>query len=421
MTIKQDVNKDIIVGGIYTYFVFSETLWRVFQITGVNSASGETKCEIATFQENFASKPDKNDVATLTLQTPKSDPTLAFCTPNDPPAYSPYHVVTYPAQRMPKSQTLIDVQTPRERPEEFQKSYGMPLGTTRLFEADFQYNWEVLKVISGESITFDAGKTRNLHCDDYDCDKGFTAKCADAGKSLHLRLNCKAALNTQAIKGLEDLRKLSVFCHGTIDLENLAVSFPNLVRLEIISPNKPLITNGSALRRFGAMQNLFIRSFYGFSADDVPPPGDMPDLDCLSLFDTDKDFAEKFTAREDLAYSAVIRLRDKAWLAINVNNPLSDWDSRDAFDPREYKRALAASKKVIRAARALGTKPKAKPDKALNEIKAFIDVLNGLEKSELSTDEREEVYAFLSHEIEHSGGKISQDVLDALFDKYREF
>ena len=189
------------------------------------------------------------------------------------------------------------------------------------------------------------------------------------------------------------------------DLTALVDAHPHLKELRLWGAPGNL-GNFSAVQEFRELTNLSTFDLFGYGADDIPTPEQMPELRWFWMTSLSEDTAKatkqlwKGKPGMDLR---ITKPRKPEWLAQNLDNPFRGWDGAEHIPAAAAKKAASQYRKT----RSQLVKLAAQSDEdaqaqALDAVAAYTQTFNKM--GFIETVERDEIYMAL------------RDILDALPD-----
>ena len=207
------------------------------------------------------------------------------------------------------------------------------------------------------------------------------------------------------------------------DLTGLAAVHPRLKELRLWGA-PGTVRNFSAVRELRELTNLSTYDLFGFGADDIPTPEQMPELCWFWMTSLPEDAAKaakrlwKSKPGMDLW---ITKARKPEWLAQNLDNPFRGWDGEEHIPASAAKKAANQYRKT----RALLMKLAAEPGvdaqaQALDAVAAYTQTFNKM--GFIETEERDEIYMALRGILDAlPGDALQKDTLIEKFDELRDF
>ena len=197
----------------------------------------------------------------------------------------------------------------------------------------------------------------------------------DAGMGCIADIQTQAAFKTywanlQGLHGIE----LKDF-----DLTGLAAVHPHLKELRLWGAPGNL-GNFSAVRGFREMTNLSTFDLFGFGADDIPTPEQMPELRWFwmtSLPETAAKAAKQFWKSKPGMDLRITKPRKPEWLAQNLDNPFRGWDGAEHIPAAAAKKAANQYRKTRSQLMKLAAEPGEDAQaQALDAVTAYTQTFN---------------------------------------------
>ncbi len=116
------------------------------------------------------------------------------------------------------------------------------------------------------------------------------------------------------------------------DLSALIASHPHLKELRGSGARREICKNFSAVREFRELTHLSTFDLFGFGADDIPTPEQMPELRWFwmtSLPETAAKAAKQLWKGKAGMDLRITKPRKPEWLAQNLDNPFRGWDGTE--------------------------------------------------------------------------------------------
>ena len=222
---------------------------------------------------------------------------------------------------------------------------------------------------------------------------------------------------------LPNLRGLHGIELKDFDLTGLAAVHPLLKELRLWGAPGNL-GNFSAVRGFRELTNLSTFDLFGFGADDIPTPDQMPALCWFWMTSLPEEAAKAakrlWKGRPDVDLR-ITKPRKPEWLAQNLDNPFRDWDGAEHIPASAAKKAASQYRKtraqLIKLAEESGEDAQAQ---ALEAVAAYTQTFNKMRFIE--TEERDEIYMALCGILDAlPGDTLQKDALIEKFDELRDF
>ena len=207
------------------------------------------------------------------------------------------------------------------------------------------------------------------------------------------------------------------------DLTGLATVHPHLKELRLWGAPGNL-GNFSAVGGFRELTNLSTFDLFGFGADDIPTPEQMPELRWFwmtSLPETAAKAAKQLWKSKPGIDLRITKPRKPEWLAQNLDNPFRGWDGAEHIPAAAAKKAANQYRKI----RSLLMKLAAEPGEdtqaqALEAVVAYTQTFNKM--GFIETEERDEIYMALRGILDAlPGDTLLKDALIEKFEELRDF
>ena len=180
--------------------------------------------------------------------------------------------------------------------------------------------------------------------------------------------------------------------------------------------------NFSAVEGFRELTNLSTFDLFGFGADDIPTPEQMPELRWFWMTSLSEDTAKatkqlwKGKPGMDLR---ITKPRKPEWLAQNLDNPFRDWDGAEHIPAAAAKRAARQYRKTRSQLMKLASQPGGDAQ-ALEAVAAYTQAFNKM--GFIETEERDEIYMALRGILDAlPDGTLQKDALIEQFEQLRDF
>lgn len=182
------------------------------------------------------------------------------------------------------------------------------------------------------------------------------------------------------------------------------------------------LRNFSAVGGFRELTNLSTFDLFGFGADDIPTPEQMPELRWFwmtSLPETAAKAAKQLWKSKPGMDLRITKPRKPEWLAQNLDNPFRGWDGAEHIPAAAAKKAANQYRKT----RSLLMKLAAEPGgdaQALDAVAAYTQTFNKM--GFIETEERDEIYMALRGILDAlPDGTLQKDALIEKFEELRDF
>ncbi|WP_242773597.1 hypothetical protein [Brevibacillus parabrevis] len=240
--------------------------------------------------------------------------------------------------------------------------------------------------------------------------------------------------------GLPRLSGLHLHQVTELDLLPIVQRFPELQEMRLWG--KPgTISNLDSISQLSKLASFSTYDIFGFSADQFPPPQQLPRLSTLWMTSLPADAAKsiktayKQESKRGLNLS-ITKPRNPEWLANNLTNPFRDWDGRENITAAQAKKAADQYKKTATALTALQKQDSELPKAAdleaalLELVAAYTLAFNKMDRRTgfIETVEREEIYVVLHDLLDSTkqslaaqGLAIDLAPLFERFDQLRDF
>ena len=222
---------------------------------------------------------------------------------------------------------------------------------------------------------------------------------------------------------LPNLRGLHGIGLKDFDLTGLAAVHPHLKELRLWGAPGNL-GNFSAVRGFRELTNLSTFDLFGFGADDIPTPEQMPELRWFwmtSLPETAAKAAKQFWKSKPGMDLRITKPRKPEWLAQNLDNPFRGWDGAEHIPAAAAKKAANQYRKIRSQLMKLAAEPGEDAQaQALDAVTAYTQTFNKM--GFIETEERDEIYMALRGILDAlPGDTLQKDSLIEKFDELRDF
>ena len=246
-----------------------------------------------------------------------------------------------------------------------------------------------------------------------------TIHAPEDGSSLTLQFIGEYCPHTE----LPNLRGLHGIELKDFDLTGLAAVHPHLKELRLWGAPGNL-GNFSAVGGFRELTNLSTFDLFGFGADDIPTPEQMPELRWFwmtSLPETAAKAAKQLWKSKPGMDLWITKARKPEWLAQNLDNPFRGWDGAEHIPAAAAKKAANQYRKtrsqLMKLAAAPGEDAQAQ---ALDAVTAYTQTFNKM--GFIETEERDEIYMALRGILDAlPGDALQKDTLLEQFEQLRDF
>ena len=182
--------------------------------------------------------------------------------------------------------------------------------------------------------------------------------------------------------------------------------------------------NFSTVREFRELKNLSTYDLFGFGADDIPTPDQMPNLNWFWMTSLPEDAskaAKRLWKGKPSMDLRITKPRKPEWLAENLDNPFRDWDGAEHIPASSAKKAANQYRKtralLMKLAAESGEDTQAQ---ALKAVAAYTQTFNQM--GFIETEERDEIYMALRGILDAlPGDMLQKDALIEHFDHVRDF
>jgi hypothetical protein len=223
---------------------------------------------------------------------------------------------------------------------------------------------------------------------------------------------------------LPNLKDLILHNIKELDLSQVPIHYPNLIRLELMG-NPGIIRNVSCIKHLKELERLAIHDLFGFSSVDFPLPIDLPNLQSLWLesIPAEAGRAIKRSCTNKIQDLSITKLRSYEWLQENMNNPLRHWDGKGSVPKPQYKKAVSLWKdawsKIAEAAKEPNTFSESILSIALDYVEGFNKL--DLRSHFIETEEREDIYNAFERILDEMKMKVNRDRIRCLMDNKRSW
>ena len=195
---------------------------------------------------------------------------------------------------------------------------------------------------------------------------------------------------------LKNLNTLHGWKIKKIDIADILNAYPNLEEIRLWG-DLGIIENLSLIKEFKQLKRFTLYDLFGFSANDIPKPEELPHLTWFWLTSIPEDAAKeakklyKKRKIEGLDFQ-VTQSRKDDWITQNLNNPFRHWDGDDHILPSVAKKAANLYKNAHKQMLALKKIDGDVTVQVKEIIGEFITALNKLDKKQnFETTERDDV------------------------------
>ena len=207
------------------------------------------------------------------------------------------------------------------------------------------------------------------------------------------------------------------------DLTGLAAVHPHLKELRLWGAPGNL-GNFSAVGGVRELTNLSTFDLFGFGADDIPTPEQMPELRWFwmtSLPETAAKAAKQLWKSKPGMDLRITKPRKTEWLAQNLDNPFRGWDGAEHIPAAAAKKAANQYRKTRSQLMKLAAEPgEAAQAQALEAVAAYTQTFNKM--GFIETEERDEIYMALRGILDAlPGDTLQKDSLIEKFEELRDF
>ncbi|MFR5494990.1 MAG: hypothetical protein ACLUTR_00850 [Ruminococcus bicirculans (ex Wegman et al. 2014)] len=224
-------------------------------------------------------------------------------------------------------------------------------------------------------------------------------------------------LELPGLRGLHGIR-LKDF-----DLSGLPAAHPHLKELRLWGAPGNL-GHFSAVAQFRELTDLSTFDLFGFGAEDIPTPEQMPSLSWFWMTSLPEDAAKaakrlwKGKPGMDLR---ITKPRKSEWLAQNLDNPFRGWDGAEHIPAASAKKAAGQYRKTRTQLMKLADQPgEDAQTQALEDVAAYTQTFNRM--GFIETEERDEIYMALCGILEAlPDGTLQKDALLEKFEQLRDF
>ena len=203
------------------------------------------------------------------------------------------------------------------------------------------------------------------------------------------------------------------------DLNGISSVHPHLKELRLWGAPGNL-RNFSAVREFRELTDFSTYDLFGFTADDIPTPEQMPALIWFWMTSLPEDaakMAKKLWKGKKGMSLRITKARKPEWLAQNLDNPFRNWDGAEHIPASAAKKAANQYRKTrsefLKLAAA--SDPNAQKQ-ALEAVTSYTQTFNKM--GFIETEERDEIYMALCGILDVLPDGILQKA--ALIEKFEE-
>lgn len=246
------------------------------------------------------------------------------------------------------------------------------------------------------------------------------------GNNLLVGFKEKIMLNI----GCKKLSKIQCYKTEEVDIDEILLSYPDLMSLRLWG--KPgYIRNFNTIKSFNNLETFTLVDMFGFTADDIPKPEEMPKLTWFWMSSLPEEAAKE--ARRLYKKEAkngmdvwIKKARKPEWLAQNLENPFRAWDGQENIPVAMAKKATLQYKKTLNEIKKLifDTADNI-TDELLVIITNYTEAFNKMNKNKgfIETVEREDIYVALCELIDliPNNIEIDKNLIFDLFDSKRDF
>ena len=207
------------------------------------------------------------------------------------------------------------------------------------------------------------------------------------------------------------------------DLSGLAAVHPHLKELRLWGAPGNL-RHFSAVAQFRELTDLSTFDLFGFGADDIPAPEQMPALRWFwmtSLPETAAKAAKQLWKGKAGMDLRITKPRKPEWLAQNLDNPFRGWDGAEHIPAAAAKKAANHYRKTRSQLMKLAAEPGEDAQaQALDAVAAYTQTFNKM--GFIETEERDEIYMALRDILDAlPGDMLQKEALIAKFDELLDF
>ena len=246
------------------------------------------------------------------------------------------------------------------------------------------------------------------------------------GASLRLHLDN----SLPKVLGLKDLGAIHCSNILEIDFAQILNNYPRLRELRLWG--KPgHILNFHKLSEFKELVNFSTVDLFGFTAEDIPKPEDLPQLSMFWMSSLPEDaakVAKKYYKKlQDKGLNLWITKPRKAeWLAQNLDNPFRSWDGQENISTANAKKAASLYRKTRASLIKLLENPN---ENTMTNVEVLIrEYTQGFNKMDkrncfIETIEREDIYSALVEILDLLPEDLGMDKekFIEIFDELKDF
>ena len=248
----------------------------------------------------------------------------------------------------------------------------------------------------------------------------------DHGASLRLQLNS----SLPKALGLKDLGAIHCSNILEIDFAQILNNYPRLRELRLWG--KPgHILNFHKLSEFKELVMFSTVDLFGFTAEDIPKPEDLPRLSMFWMSSLPEEVAKVakkyYKKQQDKGLNLWITKPRKAeWLAQNLDNPFRSWDGQENISTANAKKAASLYRKTRASVRKLLENPNEDTMKHIEDlIREYTQGFNKMDKRNcfIETIEREDIYDALVEILDLLPEDLEMDKekFIEIFDELKDF
>lgn len=255
-----------------------------------------------------------------------------------------------------------------------------------------------------------------------------TKNCKISAAENGARLLLTANKTIPKVQGLERLENLHCSGISELDIAEITAAYPRLRELRLWG--KPgTLSNFAMMSKFTKLEGLTTNDLFGFSAEDIPVPERLPNLNWFWMSSLPEDAAKR--AKQLYKKKAGLNLwiqkpRKPEWLAQNLDNPFRSWDGQENIPQTTAKKAADLYRKT--RAEILKLEQSSPPEAALTAetlVRAYTESFNKMDKRKyfIETVEREDIYFALTELLEllPKSLQVDKEKLLQIFDEVRDF
>lgn len=258
----------------------------------------------------------------------------------------------------------------------------------------------------------------------------FNENCQIQAKENGANLRLQRHKSVPIVYGLKDLGALH--CSGILEIDFAQVlsCYPKLRELRLWG--KPgNIRNFYKLSEFKELAVFSTVDLFGFTAEDIPRPEDLPKLNMFWMSSLPEDAAKVaktyYKKQQEKGLNLWIQKpRKSEWLAQNLNNPFRSWDGQENISAANAKKAATLYKKTRAGISKL---VKSSADEMMQQVtdlvRVYTEGFNKMDKRNcfIETSEREDIYTALVDLLNLIPAEfnINKEKLLQVFDELRDF